>query len=589
MAGEHLGGSAGKHHVAALAPRLGAYVDHIVGFEHHVLVVLHHYHGVALVAQLLERVNEPLVVALVQADAGLVEDVEHIHQLRPDLRGKADALAFAARERRRVAVERHVVEAHVEHEAKAAVNLLHYLLGHLPLGLGQMIMQVGHPLAQLRYVHRGELGNVLAVDAEVQRLAVEAVAVALGAHGARKELSGPLLGLVGRLVALLQLQVFHQSVVRQEVVARAHGLGLDGQALVGAVHNLVDGLVGHTGERRVERDAILLANGLHLPEYERVFVFAQRQNAALANRERRVGHHLLAVDDVDVAQALAAVAGALRRIEREVVGGRLHIRQPRVGIHERLAVVAQLAAFGVEHHQLVAALLEGELHRVAQAGLVFAGHAQAVHHQLYVVVAVAVELHAKGDFLHLAIDAHVHVALFAQLLKQVFVVALAVLHQRRKNVDFAAVVAVENEVENLVDRILHHLLARQVGVGVTHARKQQAQVVVDLGGGANGASRIFVDGLLPYRNHGVQTRDFVNVGALEHAQHVAGVGRKRLEVAPLPLGKNRVEGQRRLAAAAEPRDHREAVVRNVDVDIFQVVHSRAQHAHAVHLFVANFH
>ena len=39
-----------------------------------------------------------LVVALVQADAGFVEDIQHAHQGRADLGGQPDALAFAAGE-----------------------------------------------------------------------------------------------------------------------------------------------------------------------------------------------------------------------------------------------------------------------------------------------------------------------------------------------------------------------------------------------------------------------------------------------------------------------------------------------------------
>ena len=87
-----------KHHLAAQPSGARPHVDHIVGAEHHVLVVLYDHHRVAHVAQLLERLDEAYVVALVQPDAGLVEYVEHIHQLRPDLRSQPYALALAARE-----------------------------------------------------------------------------------------------------------------------------------------------------------------------------------------------------------------------------------------------------------------------------------------------------------------------------------------------------------------------------------------------------------------------------------------------------------------------------------------------------------
>ena len=74
----------------------GADVDDVVGRAHGLLVVLDDEHGVAEVAQAQQRVDEAPVVALVQADAGLVEDVEHADQRRADLRGQADALRLAA-------------------------------------------------------------------------------------------------------------------------------------------------------------------------------------------------------------------------------------------------------------------------------------------------------------------------------------------------------------------------------------------------------------------------------------------------------------------------------------------------------------
>ena len=58
-------------------------------------------HGVAQVAQPAQRAEEALVVALVQPDARLVEDVEHAHEARADLGRETDALRLAARERAR--------------------------------------------------------------------------------------------------------------------------------------------------------------------------------------------------------------------------------------------------------------------------------------------------------------------------------------------------------------------------------------------------------------------------------------------------------------------------------------------------------
>ena len=96
----------------------------IVGDADRVLVVLDHDHGVAEVAQPLQRFEQPRVVALVQADRRLVEHVEHAGQARADLRGEADALALAARQRAGGAREREIIEPDVDQERQPVADLL---------------------------------------------------------------------------------------------------------------------------------------------------------------------------------------------------------------------------------------------------------------------------------------------------------------------------------------------------------------------------------------------------------------------------------------------------------------------------------
>ena len=68
LALEHLRQRALRHHLAAVDARAGAEVDHVIGGADGVLVVLDHDHRVAEVAQAFERFQQPVVVALVQAD-----------------------------------------------------------------------------------------------------------------------------------------------------------------------------------------------------------------------------------------------------------------------------------------------------------------------------------------------------------------------------------------------------------------------------------------------------------------------------------------------------------------------------------------
>ena len=67
----------------------------------------------------------------------------------------------------------------------------------------------------------------------------------------------------------------------------------------------------------------------------------------------------------------------------------------------------------------------------------------------------------------------------------------------------------------------------------------------------------------------------IDVGLLHHLQELARIGAERLDVTPLPLGIDGVEGEARLARAAEAGDHRQRLARDIDVDILEIVLARA--------------
>ena len=62
-----------------------------------------------------------------QADARLVQDVEHAHQPRSDLSCQPDPLRLASGERRGRAVERKIAQTHVQQKAQPRPDLLHDL------------------------------------------------------------------------------------------------------------------------------------------------------------------------------------------------------------------------------------------------------------------------------------------------------------------------------------------------------------------------------------------------------------------------------------------------------------------------------
>ena len=62
-----------KQYLPPVHPGAGADVDEVVGGEHHVAVMLDDDDAVAQVAQLFEALDEALVVALVEANAGFIQ------------------------------------------------------------------------------------------------------------------------------------------------------------------------------------------------------------------------------------------------------------------------------------------------------------------------------------------------------------------------------------------------------------------------------------------------------------------------------------------------------------------------------------
>ena len=111
------------HDLAAFAARAGAEIDDVVGRAHHLRVMLDDHDRVAAVPKALQRRDQPLVVSRMKADRRLVKNIEYAGEARANLRRKANALHLAARQRRRRAVKRQVVKAHVQEELKPPRNL----------------------------------------------------------------------------------------------------------------------------------------------------------------------------------------------------------------------------------------------------------------------------------------------------------------------------------------------------------------------------------------------------------------------------------------------------------------------------------
>ena len=221
--------------------RARADVHQVVGGAHGVLVVLHHDEGVAHVPQLLQGAQELGVVPLVQADAGLVQDIEHPHEGGADLGGQADALGLAAGESGRGPGQGEVLQTDALQKAQPGPDLLENPAGDEILGLGELLL---HPVQEAQALcHRevGKLRNAQAPYRHRQDLLPEAAAAAggtgdlrhalldLGAHGLtlglhipalqvkRHALKGLVEGALSPLLIVVEGQLFPLGTVEDGV------------------------------------------------------------------------------------------------------------------------------------------------------------------------------------------------------------------------------------------------------------------------------------------------------------------------------------------------------------------------------------
>ena len=195
----------------------------------------------------------------------------------------------------------------------------------------------------------------------------------------------------------------------------------------------------------------------------------------------------------------------------------------------------QFVVFQGEDGQCAFALVQGIGHGVFDPLPVVGPGDEFVHHQFHEVDLVAVQRPGLAQVAELAVDADLVVSAALQLHEKFAVVTFPAADQRGEQDDFLPLIALEDQVDDLFVGIADHLLPafRREGLGGTGI--EQAEEIV------------------------------------EDADELAGIGGKGIHVAALAFGADRVESQRRLAAARQAGDDHQLVAGNRQVDVLQVV------------------
>ncbi len=384
-------------------------------------------------------------------------------------------------------------------------------------------------------------------------------------------------------------------------VAAEHVLVLDLVAL--AFHPLEEGIDSVEEFRAVPEHLLLLFAQLYIGLVDGevalvgvhhhlvVELFHQlappRRHGALVDAQRGVGNDERLVDADGLAVAPAYRACAQRAVVAEQVLRRL-LEADAVGF-EQVREVARAGRF-FPHAEVAAALRKGGLGGVEHAAdrvLVAAGREAVDQQEPFVpeVADVLQRLFHLGDPARSRGQAREALLLEVQeFLDLAFLLPADVREDEHGRPGFQP----RDVIRDAFGGVAADFAARDGRIGLADAGEEQAQVVVDLGGRADGRARVARVDLLFDGDGGRQAGDQVDVGLAHPAEELAREGRKALREAPLPFGEQRVEGQRTLAAARDAGDDHQFPERNVEADVLQVVNPGAAYVYLFFLHLSSW-
>ena len=294
--------------------------------------------------------------------------------------------------------------------------------------------------------------------------------------------------------------------------------------------------------------------------------------------------HARRIEHLRHAEAIARAARADRRIEREQA--RLEFRQRVVADRTRESRREyRRRGFVVVHvDELGDAVAETQrgLEGFGETLLDVRRRTETIDHRFDGVFLAQRQRRHGIEFVQHAVDARADETLRAQLVEHLKMLALALADHRREQHEASFRIQCERRIDHLAHRLR---LQRDVMIRTarrTHAREQQAQVVVDFGDRADRRTRIVRCRFLLDGNRRAQALDVIHIGLLHHRQELPRVRRQRFDIAPLAFRIDRVERERRLAGAGQSRDHDQAVARQIDVDVLQIVRAGTADANEVH-------
>ena len=476
-AGHDLFRRSGADDTSAVDAGPGADVDDMVRGRHGLFIVFDHDQRVSEVAQAVQRLQQLGIVPLVQADARLVQDVQHAHQLRADLRGQADPLALAAREGPCRARQGQITEAHAVQEVQTAADLLDDLAGDqlFPLGKRQAF-QKG---CGLLHGKGGQFRDVDAAHGHGQSRLLQTLPSAVGAGGFGHTgfdlcPHGRTLGLT---VAAFEIRDDPLKLALDGAVALRPFIVKLKRLALRAVEDGVEGFRRQILDGIGELEAVAFCKCLKVHARNAVgldIAPSRGVQTAVIDAELFVRDDHLGVDEQLNAEARAGRAGAVGVIEGKEPRRNLLQGDAAVGAGIVLGKAELFPAVLQHRRHQTAGEAEGGLRRVGQAAPRALLDPNPVDDDLDRMLFVLVQGNLFREIIDNSVCPYADIARALRILQDLAVLALFPAHHRRHQRNAGILGQLHQTVDDLVHGLLPDLSAALRAVRNADSCVQQA-------------------------------------------------------------------------------------------------------------------
>ncbi len=404
-------------------------------------------------------------------------------------------------------------------------------------------------------VAAGDFGHIAAADADIERFLAQAGSAAIGTFAIAPVAAEE----DADLDLILFLFHFGEKLVAEEVDE-------EGAFVLGEVGDgdfAADGLAVAADEARLP----VVIGGL-----------GPGGDGAGEDRKRGVGDDEIEVVVDDVAEALAAGAGAEGGVEREErrFGGLIGDPAGFAGEGLREAVAFRFGDAGLLEDDF-AAFAIADFDGIDDAGADVGGNGEAVGENGEGLVEVEFEEGFRrrelADFAVLIEPVETALPDVKEVVAEFRWIFVGV--DGEEGVPAGAEGELGDGFGDVVYGVLLDRLAALGAVGGAGAGEQEAEEVIDFGGGGDGGAGVTGGVLLADGDGGREAEDLVDIGLAHAVEELAGVGGEGFDVAPLAFGVDGIKDKRRLAGAGDAGDDGELIVGDVERDILEVVHPRA--------------